>query len=68
MAKWQATCTCGDKTDIVETNSKEEAVDKIMDGMTDEWVAQHMAEKHAGQAIPSKEQQRAGLMSTAVEV
>lgn len=70
MSKWQATCTCGDKMDPVEANSKEEAVEMMMKHMADnpDWVQAHMAEKHAGQPAPSMEEQKASLMATAVEI
>lgn len=67
MAKWQATCTCGDKMDPVEAGSKEEAVDMMMDHMAKnpDWVKKHMDEKHPGEPAPSMEEQRANLLATA---
>lgn len=67
MAKWQSTCTCGDTMDV-EASSKEEAIDKTMAMMTPDKVAAHMAEKHAGQAVPSQEETRAGIEATIHEV
>jgi len=68
MAKWVATCTCGDDSEPVEADTKEGAVDKIMEQMTPEAVAAHMAEKHPGQAVPSQEEARAGVEATVHEV
>lgn len=68
MSKWQMSCTCGDKM-YVEADSKEEAVDKLLDEqMTPDAVAQHWADKHAGEPMPSPDQARAGLLASAVEV
>jgi len=64
MAQWQSTCTCGMVVGPVEANSKEEALDKMMDIMTPEAIQQHMAEKHPGEPVPSPEQARTNLAST----
>ncbi|MGA8014465.1 MAG: hypothetical protein WCB85_00925 [Candidatus Dormiibacterota bacterium] len=46
-----------------------EEVDKLMSAfMTPDAITAHMAEKHAGQPVPTREQVRAGLLATAVHV
>jgi len=49
------TCTCGQEM-TVDANSKEEAVEKLKGMMTEDAIAQHCAEKHPGEPVPSKEQ------------
>jgi hypothetical protein len=48
-----------------EGDTKEAAVDNLMTHMTADAVRAHMAEKHAGQAPPSMEQTRAGMLASA---
>ena len=55
MNKYAMTCTCG-QVMTTDADSKEEAVGKLQDMMTDEAIASHIAEKHPGEPIPSKEQ------------
>jgi hypothetical protein len=52
MDKFSMTCSCGD-TMNVEAASREEAVAKIKAMMTEEAIAQHMAEKHPGEPVIS---------------
>ena len=40
----------------VDADSREQAVEKFKGMMTEEAIAQHCAEKHPGEPIPSKEQ------------
>jgi hypothetical protein len=58
------TCGCGEKLQS-EGDTKEAAVDALMSHMTPEAVQAHMAERHAGQAPPSTEQTREGMLATA---
>lgn len=48
-------CTCGHEV-TADAEGQEEAIEKIKGIMTEEAVAQHMAEKHPGDPVPSKEQ------------
>lgn len=62
------TCSCGD-TMRMEGATGNEAVDKLMSAvMTPDAITAHMAEKHAGQPVPTREQVREGLLATAVNV
>jgi hypothetical protein len=67
MKKYSMTCTCGD-TVSVDAESREDAVSKMTAMMTPEAVAQHYAEKHAGQEVPSAEQEVAMIEETVQEV
>jgi len=64
MATWEMSCSCGD-TFQVPGDTKEQAVDAMMEQMTPEAMQQHMAEKHAGEPAPSREQAREGMLATA---
>ena len=55
MNKYSMTCTCGDVM-TVDAASREEAVEKLKGMMTEDAIAKHMAEKHTGEPVPSKEQ------------
>lgn len=56
MMKYSFTCTCGDIMSV-DAENKEEAVAKLKEMMSgEEVIAQHMAEKHAGEPVPSQEQ------------
>lgn len=55
MNKYSMTCSCGQEM-TVDANSREEAVEKSKGMMTKEAIAQHCAEKHPGEPVPSKEQ------------
>jgi len=55
MNKFSMTCTCGDVMTMDAAN-RDEAVSKFQTMMTPEMTAKHMAEKHAGEAVPSIEQ------------
>lgn len=44
------TCTCGDVMSV-EGASREEAVSKMKATMTEDAVAQHLAEKHPGEQM-----------------
>lgn len=46
------TCTCGDVM-TVDAGTKEEAVKKLKGMMTQEALTKHMADKHAGQPVPT---------------
>ena len=45
-------CSCGD-TMTMEAGSREEAVIKFKDMMTEDAISQHMTEKHPGQPVMS---------------
>lgn len=59
-------CSCGHVV-TADAQSREEAVDKIMELMTPEAVAAHMAEKHPGEQVPTPEEERAMVAQTVVE-
>jgi hypothetical protein len=67
MANWEMTCTCGDKMQA-EGDTAEAAVDNLLSSMTPEAVGAHMAEKHAGQPMPSPEETRAGFLASATAI
>jgi hypothetical protein len=67
MATWEMTCTCGDKVQG-EGETAEEAVDAVYASWTPEVAAQHIADKHQGEVIPSQEEARAGFIASAVMV
>jgi hypothetical protein len=64
MATYEMSCSCGEKMQA-EGDTKEAAVANLMTHMTPEAVQAHMAEKHAGEAPPSMEQTRAGMLASA---
>lgn len=53
--KFAMKCTCGHVIDVDAPNH-EEAVEKIQDIMSEDAIAAHMAEKHVGEPVPTKEQ------------
>ena len=55
MNKYSMTCTCGQEM-TVDADSREQAIEKLKGMMTEEAIAQHCAEKHPGEPVPSKEQ------------
>lgn len=55
MTKYSFTCTCGHKV-TADAENKEEAVKKIQDMMGQDAINAHMAEKHPGDPVPTKEQ------------
>ena len=52
------TCSCGDVM-TVDAGSRNEAVEKMKSMMTADMIAQHMAEKHPGEPVPSVDQTHA---------
>jgi hypothetical protein len=46
------TCSCGDKSQV-EASNREEATAKLKATMDETAIADHMAEKHMGEPIPS---------------
>lgn len=65
MANWNMTCTCGE-TMQGEGDTAEAAVDMVMSTMmTPDGIAQHMADKHAGDPVPTSEQARGMLLASA---
>lgn len=67
MPKYSMTCSCG-TTNTVEANSREEAVQMLKSGMTEEKIAAHMAEKHPGDPVPSVEDSHAMIDAQLAEV
>ena len=67
MANWEMACSCGDKMQM-DGATKEEAVDKLLGGMTPEAMMAHMKEKHAGEPMPTPEQARMGFLATARQI
>lgn len=55
MMKYSFTCTCGDVMSV-DAENREEAVAKLKEMMSEKATAEHMAEKHAGEPVPSQEQ------------
>lgn len=53
--KYSMTCTCGDVASV-DAATREKAVEKIKGTMNEETVKQHMADKHAGEPVPSLNQ------------
>lgn len=66
MKKFTATCTCGDKF-TVQGADKKAAMEELKKIMTPEKIAEHMAQKHAGQPVPMPEQAYAMMEQTMVE-
>ena len=64
MANWEMTCTCGDKVQG-EGETAEAAVDAVYASWTPEMAEAHVAEKHAGQPVPSAEETRAAFIASA---
>lgn len=52
MSDFTMTCTCGDIMKV-SAASRDEAVTQLKGMMTEEAIAQHMQEKHPGDAVPS---------------
>ena len=55
MAKYHVMCPCDDAM-TVEADSLEEAKAKLKEMMTPEAIAAHMAEKHEGEGMKTKEE------------
>ena len=49
--KFSMTCNCGD-TMTMDAANIEEAKKKFKEMMTEEMIAKHFADKHAGQTVP----------------
>lgn len=67
MNAYSMTCTCG-QVMTVEADSREEAVEKLKAMTTENTISQHMAEKHPGEPVPTKEQADAMIEQTTKEV
>ena len=48
-------CSCGDVMSV-QGGTREEAVKNLKAAMTEKSVAEHMKQKHPGEAVPSVEQ------------
>lgn len=59
------TCSCGDVMNV-EAASRDEAVGKLKDMMTEDAVKAHYAEKHPGQDVPPMDQVSA-MIETGVQ-
>jgi hypothetical protein len=57
------TCTCG-HTQSVDADTRDGAVAMLKEQLTDEWVAQHMAEKHPGEPAITRDQAHAMVEQT----
>ena len=51
----------------VDAKSREEAVEKLKAMMSEDAIAQHCAEKHPGEPVPTKEQADAMIEQTTKE-
>ena len=60
MSKYEMTCSCGHVQEV-DAASKEEAIKMVQDGMTEESIKAHMAEKHPGEPVPTAEQAHASI-------
>ncbi len=60
MQSFKFTCTCGHEM-TVDASNREEAAAKFKDMMTEDAIKQHMAEKHAGEPMMTKEQVDMGI-------
>ena len=58
MSTYSFTCTCGDVMSV-EAENREEALVKMKEMMNEEALETHMAEKHAGDPVPTVEQSHA---------
>lgn len=58
---YSMTCTCGDVM-TVDGQSREEAVEKMKDMMTQEMLDQHWQEKHAQDEMPKPTIEQAHIM------
>ena len=66
MNKYSMTCTCGD-TMTVDAANREEAVGEFKEMLTEDVIAQHCAEKHPGEPVPTKEQADSMIEQTTKE-
>ena len=64
--KYSFTCTCGHKI-TVDAATKDEAVTKIQEMMSQDAIGAHMPEKHSGDPVPTKEQSDAMIAQMVVE-
>jgi hypothetical protein len=67
MNKYSMTCTCGQEM-TTDADSREQAVEKFKEMMSEGAIAQHCAEKHPGEPIPTKEQCDMMIEQTTKEV
>lgn len=51
----------------IDAENRTEAVDKFKEMMTEDVIAQHCAEKHPGEPVPTKEQADAMIEQTTKE-
>lgn len=63
LLKYSTKCTCGHRITVV-AQDREEAVVRIKEIMSVGAIAAHMADKHKGDPIPSKEQSDANVAQT----
>lgn len=64
--KYSMTCTCGEKMSV-EAANREEAIEKLKAMAGEEATAQHMADKHPGDPVPTQEQVAAMIDQNTVE-
>ncbi len=60
MQTFKFTCTCGHEM-TADASNREEAVAKLKDMMSEDAIKQHMADKHAGQPMMTKQQVDMGI-------
>ena len=58
--QYSFTCTCGHEM-TVDVASREEAVSKLKGMMTEDAIKQHMADKHAGEPMMTKQEADMGI-------
>lgn len=66
MKKYNMTCSCGHMMEV-EAKSREDAVAKMKDMMTEEAVKSHMKEKHPGEPVMSAKEYHAMIEKDLVE-
>jgi len=55
MAQYSMTCSCGHEYSV-DAESKDQAIDQLKGMMPDDKIAEHFAEKHPGDPVPTREQ------------
>jgi len=55
MNKYSMTCSCGHEYSV-DAENKEGAVEQLKEMMPDDKIAEHFAEKHPGDPVPTREQ------------
>ena len=58
--KYEMSCDCGMKVPV-EAASRDDAIQKVKDIMTEDAIKEHMASGHEGQPVPTVEQAHATI-------